>query len=158
MIAAARPVTPRYATAVRRRLRLGAAPRSPSGSASDVPLPALARHRLVLAADDPGLACEPGQRTFTVAVYEAVCGARVVGRAPADSAVRFELELAPGAGPPVPYRARAALAATGEYEVRLPYPSEAGYVVRSGSRTGSLVVTEADVREGRTVAGPSFEP
>ena len=123
-----------------------------------VPLPALARHRLVFAADDSDLAREPGQRPFTVAVYEVVRGARVVGRAPAGSVVRFELELAPGAGPPLPYRARAAVAATGEYEIRLPYPSEAGYVVRSGSRSGSLVLTEADVREGRTVAGPSFEP
>jgi hypothetical protein len=39
----------------------------------------------------------------------------------------------------------------------LPYPSEAGYVVQSGSRSEILTLSEADVREGRTVSGPSFE-
>jgi len=122
-----------------------------------VPLPALSRHRLVFVADDSDLAREPGQRPWTLAVYEVVRGARVVGRAPEASRVSFELSLPLGSGPPLRYKANAAVAATGAYEIRLPYPSEAGYVVRSGTRAGSLGLSEADVREGRTVQGPSFE-
>jgi hypothetical protein len=121
------------------------------------PLPALSRHRLVFVANDSDLAREPGRSPWTVAVYEVVRGARVVGRASAASRVRFELPLPLGSGPPLHYRASAAVAATGEYEIRLPYPTEAGYVVRSGLRRETLVLSEADVREGRTVSGPSFE-
>jgi hypothetical protein len=122
------------------------------------PLPALSRHRLVFAADDSDLAREPGRPPWTVAVYEVVQGARVVGRAPGASRVSVELSLPLGSGPPLRYRAVAAVGATGEYEMRLPYPSEAGYVVQSGSRTEILTLSEADVREGRTVRGPSFGP
>jgi asparagine N-glycosylation enzyme membrane subunit Stt3 len=122
-----------------------------------VPLPALSRHRLVFVADDSDLAREPGRRPWTVAVYEVVQGARIVGRAPAASRVSFELSLPVGSGPPLRYRASAAVAATGDYEIRLPYPSEDGYVVQSGPRSETLVLSEADVREGRTVSGPSFE-
>jgi asparagine N-glycosylation enzyme membrane subunit Stt3 len=122
-----------------------------------VSLPPLARHRLVYVADDSDLAREPGQRPWTLAVYEVVRGALVVGRAPAASRLSFELSLTLGPGPPLLYRAFATAGATGEYEIRLPHPSAAGYVVRFGSRTGSLVLSEADVREGVTVEGPSFE-
>lgn len=118
------------------------------------PVPALSRHRLVFVADDSDLARERGP--WTVAVYEVVRGARVVGRAPGASRVSFELLLPLGAGPPLRFRAVAAVAATGEYEMRLPHPSEAGYVVRSGPRTETLTLSEAEVREGRTVEGPSF--
>jgi asparagine N-glycosylation enzyme membrane subunit Stt3 len=121
------------------------------------PMPALSRHRLVFVADDSDLAREPGRPPWTLAVYEVVRGALVVGRAPGPSRVSFELSLPFGSGPPLRYRASAAVAATGDYEVRLPYPSEAGYVVRSGSRAETLVISEADVREGRRVEGPSFE-
>jgi dolichyl-diphosphooligosaccharide--protein glycosyltransferase len=121
------------------------------------PLPALSRHRLVFVADDSDLAREPGRPPWTVAVYEVVQGARIVGRAPAASRVSFELSLPVGSGPPLRYRASAAVAATGDYEIRLPYPSEDGYVVQSGPRSETLVLSEADVREGRTVSGPSFE-
>jgi hypothetical protein len=111
----------------------------------------------VFVADDSDLAREPGRRPWTVAVYEVVQGARVLGRAPGARGVSFELSLPLGPGPPLRYRAVAAVAATGDYEIRLPYPSEAGYVVQSGSRSEILTLSEADVREGRTVSGPSFE-
>ena len=70
-----------------------------------------------------------GSRRGRVAVYEVVRGARVVGRAPAGSRVSFELSLPLGSGPPLRYRAVAAVAATGDYEIRLPHPSDAGYLV-----------------------------
>ena len=41
---------------------------------------------------------------------------------------------------------------------RLPYPSEEGYAVRLGRERRGLEVDEADVREGRTLEGPRFEP
>jgi asparagine N-glycosylation enzyme membrane subunit Stt3 len=122
------------------------------------PLPAFSRHRLVFVADDSDLAREPGRPPFSVAVYEVVQGARVVGRAPPGSRVSFELSLPLGSGPPLGYRAVATVAATGAYELRLPHPSPAGYLVRSGSREATLALSEASVREGRTIRGPSFEP
>ena len=121
-----------------------------------VPLRTLSRHRLVFVADDSDLAREPGRPPSTVAVYEVVRGALVSGRAPGASRLSFELSLPLGSGRPLLYRASAVVTATGDYEIRLPHPSEAGYVVRSGSRAGTLVLSEADVREGRTVTGPSF--
>jgi dolichyl-diphosphooligosaccharide--protein glycosyltransferase len=121
-----------------------------------VPMPALTRHRLVFVADDSDLAREPGRRPWSLAVYEVVRGALVVGRATGASRVSFELWFPLGTSPALRYKATATVGATGEYEIRLPHPSATGYVVRSGSHRGSLVLSEADVREGRTVSGPSF--
>jgi hypothetical protein len=117
----------------------------------------LARHRLVFVADDADLA-RGGDPPWRAAVYEIVPGARVTGRASGAEAVAFELAVPLPGRPPVRYRASAPVDTAGGYEIRLPYPSEEGYAVRAGSRRGSLVLSEADVREGRTVSGPSFEP
>jgi len=118
---------------------------------------ALAQHRLVFVADDADLAHGPGERPWRVAVYEIVRGAQVVGRAAAsDERVRFELAVPLPGRPSARYRAEAPVDAAGRYQIRLPYPAPSGYTVRAGSRRESLALSEADVREGRTVAGPSF--
>jgi hypothetical protein len=122
----------------------------------DEPDRALARHRLVFLTDDTDLARRPGENPFRVAVYEIVPGALVVGRAPGEEFVEFVLLVRVPGRPTLRYAARAAVDATGRYEIRLPYPSDEGYTVRSGSRRASLRLSLADVREGRTVAGPSF--
>ena len=122
----------------------------------DAPERALARHRLVFLTDDSGLARGRRELPFRAAVYEIVQGARVVGRAPGAEAVEFGLLVRVPGRPPLRYAARAPVDAAGGYELRLPYPSAAGYSVRSGSHRASLTLSLADVREGRTVAGPSF--
>jgi len=122
------------------------------------PAQALARHRLVFVADDLDLARGPAEPPWIAAVYEIVRGARVVGHAPGTRSVRFELAVPLPGRAPVRYNAQAPVDATGRYEIRLPYPTESGYAVHAGSRHGSLALSEADVREGRTVAGPSFVP
>src|SRR5262245_3689371 len=119
---------------------------------------ALARHRLVYVADDAGLARPPGEPPWAAAVYEIVPGARVLGQAPAGASVDFELAVPLPGRAPLLYRAGAAADPSGRYEIRLPYPSEEGYAVRAGSQRDSLALSEADVREGRTVSGPSFAP
>jgi hypothetical protein len=119
------------------------------------PLAPLTHHRLVFVADDADLVREPGAAPWAVAVYEIVRGARVVGRAPGARSVSFEVAL-PGVG--LRYRASATVAADGGYELRLPHPSATPYTVRAGAREARLELSEADVREGRTVEGPSFEP
>ena len=121
------------------------------------PSSALGRHRLVFLADDGDLVLRPAQARWTVGVYEIVPGARVRGRATGRFA-QFELDVPLPGRAPIRYRARVPVAADGSYEVRLPYATEAGYAVRSGRRQGSLTLSEDDVREGRTVAGPSLEP
>lgn len=122
----------------------------------DEPERALARHRLVFLTDDTDLARAPGQSAFRVAVYEIVPGALVVGRAPGAEFVEFTLLVRVPGRPSLRYAARAPVDASGRYEIHLPYPTDEGYTVRSGSRRASLTLSLADVREGRTVAGPSF--
>jgi hypothetical protein len=116
---------------------------------------ALTGHRLRFVADDSDLA-RGGEAPFRAAVYEIVPGARVVGHAPGVESAVFEVAVPLPGRAPVRYRASAPVDGAGGYEIRLPYPSEAGYTVRAGERRGALVLSEADVREGRTVAGPSF--
>lgn len=58
---------------------------------------------------------------------------------------------------PIRYKASAPVDPSGRYEIRLPYATEEGYAVRAGPRRGSLGLSEADVRGGRTVPGPSLE-
>ncbi len=116
---------------------------------------ALAHHRLVFVADDAALP-RAGEPPWTLAVYEIVTAARVVGSAPAGSRVSFELELR--LPQPLRYRASARADGAGRYEIMLPYPSEQPYTVRSGQQVAALRLAEADVREGRRVAGPSFAP
>jgi hypothetical protein len=115
-------------------------------------------HRLVFVADDGDLAREPGERPWRAAVYEIVPGARVEGRAPGQGRVEFELAVPLPGRAPIRYKASAAVDASGRYEIRLPYATEEGYAVRAGPRRGSLVLSDEDVREGRTVAGPSLAP
>lgn len=117
----------------------------------------LARHRLIYLADDTDLMRARAQPPRRLAVYEIVPGARVVGAAPAGQAIRFELMLHLPEQEPILYSATVQSDAGGRYELRLPYPSEAGYVVRMGSERQKLPVTETDVREGRTLEGPRFE-
>jgi hypothetical protein len=123
----------------------------------DAPEQALARHRLVFVSEEMGLGRGRREPPLRVAVYEIVQGARVVGRAPGEAAVEFEVLVRVPGRPPLRYAARAPVDAAGGYELRLPYPSEDGYAVRSGARRASLTLSLADVREGRTVRGPSFE-
>ena len=64
---------------------------------------------------------------------------------------------------PILYVATAWANASGLYELRLPSPAggdsnEGGYIVRMGRARGKLRVSEADVREGRTLEGPRLEP
>ena len=59
---------------------------------------------------------------------------------------------------PIFYVATARSDGSGRYALHLPYPSDTGYVVRMGSERRVLRVDEADILEGRTLAGPSFEP
>jgi hypothetical protein len=118
----------------------------------------LSHHRLVYLTDDADLKRAHGKPPRRVAVYEIVPGAHVVGAAPAGESIRFELMLRlPGHGP-IFYVATAKADVSGRYEVRLPYPSDPGYVVRLGPERRGLEVGEADVREGRTLEGPHFEP
>jgi dolichyl-diphosphooligosaccharide--protein glycosyltransferase len=119
---------------------------------------ALAHHRLLFVSDYSDVARQRRPRPWRAVVYEIVRGARVVGRAPGEAEVRFELVVPLPAREPVSYRASARVDPSGDYEIRLPYPSETGYVVRAGSQLASLVVREAEVRDGLTVAGPRFEP
>jgi dolichyl-diphosphooligosaccharide--protein glycosyltransferase len=121
------------------------------------PSDALTRHRLVFVADDSVLPRHPGEPSWIAAVYEIVPGARVLGLASGETVVSFDLAVPVPHGEPVRYRAEAAVDASGAYEIRLPYPSESGYAVHAGSQRGSLILGEADVREGRTVVGPSFQ-
>jgi asparagine N-glycosylation enzyme membrane subunit Stt3 len=117
---------------------------------------ALARHRLVFVADDTDLA-RAGEPPWTVAVYEMLPGAEVTGRALAGSSVRFELPVALAGRRPVPFRASARAGADGRYALRLPQPSAGEpYLVAAGDETARFALGEADVREGRRVAGPNF--
>jgi dolichyl-diphosphooligosaccharide--protein glycosyltransferase len=118
----------------------------------------LGRHRLVHLVDDGDPGPSSGQAPRRVGVYEIVPGAHVQGTAPAGEAIRLELLLRLPEQAPIFYVATARADASGRYAVHLPYPSDAGYVVRMGSERRVLRVDEADVREGRTLAGPSFEP
>jgi hypothetical protein len=64
------------------------------------------------------------------------------------------------------YGAAATASPEGRYGIRLPYPTDAPvstevraegpYRVRSGDRSAEIVLREADVRAGATVAGPSL--
>jgi asparagine N-glycosylation enzyme membrane subunit Stt3 len=119
---------------------------------------ALSHHRLVYLTDDSDLKRAPGRPPRRVAVYEIVPGARVVGVAPAGESVRFELMLRLPGQEPIFYAASARADASGRYDVRLPYPADPGYVARLGPERRVLAVSEADVREGRTLEGPRFEP
>jgi hypothetical protein len=119
---------------------------------------ALSRHRLVFIADDGDLVREPGERPWRAAVYEIVPGARVEGRGPGEGRVEFELAIPFPGRAPIRYKASAPVDASGRYEIRLPYATQEGYAVRAGSERGSLVLSDDDVREGRTVAGPSLAP
>jgi hypothetical protein len=118
---------------------------------------ALTGHRLRFVADDSDLGLA-GAAVWRAAVHEIVPGARVVGRAPGAESVAFEAAVPLPGRRPLRYRASARVDAAGGYEIRLPYPSEAGYAVRAAGRSGALVLSEADVREGRTVSGPSLQP
>jgi dolichyl-diphosphooligosaccharide--protein glycosyltransferase len=118
----------------------------------------LGRHRLVYLADDADLERPAGQPVWRVAVYEIVAGARVVGSALADQEVRFEQMLRLPGQPPILHVASARADSRGRYELRLPYPNEGGYVVRMGQTRSTLRVSEADVREGRTLEGPRMDP
>jgi len=133
-------------------VRTDGAPAFPGG-----PRDALTRHRLVFVADDDVLPRRAGEPSWIAAVYEIVPGARVLGSAPGASAVSFDLAVPVPFGTPLRYRAEAPVDGSGRYEIRLPYATGAGYAVRAGSRRGSLVLSDEDVREGRTVVvGPEF--
>jgi hypothetical protein len=129
-----------------------------AGLALPGPEHALERHRLVFLADDADLARPRGEPVWRVAVHEIVPGARVSGRGRPGASVRFELEVPLPGRAPARYRARTRVDPDGRYEVRLPYPSAAGYAVSSGSERRTLELSEPDVREGRAVAGPRFAP
>ena len=120
------------------------------------PIAPLSRHRLLFIASDVDLVRERGIAPFAVAVYEVVRGALVAGRAPGAFDVSFETSLDVGTGVPVRYHATALVDAAGAYEIRLPHPT--AYTVRAGAEAAPLSLSDADVREGRTVAGPSFGP
>jgi asparagine N-glycosylation enzyme membrane subunit Stt3 len=120
------------------------------------PPEALSRHRLVFVADDSVLPRLRGEPSWIAAVYEIVPGARVLGSAPGERRVSFDLALPLSDGEPLRYHAEAAVADSGRYEIRLPYATQAGYAMRAGARHGSLVLSEADVQEGRTVVAPSL--
>jgi dolichyl-diphosphooligosaccharide--protein glycosyltransferase len=118
----------------------------------------LGRHRLVHLADDADLKRPAGQPPWRIAVYEIVPGALVLGTAPAGREVRFEQMLRLPGQPPILYVASVWADASGRYAQRLPYPNEGGYVVRMGQTRRTLRVSEADVREGRTLEGPRLDP
>jgi dolichyl-diphosphooligosaccharide--protein glycosyltransferase len=133
-------------------LALRLAPRrTPRGTLADPP--ALARHRLVFVADDAGLA-RAGEPPWTVAVYEVVPGAELTGRAPAGAAVRFQLPVALAGRAPLRLRGTVRAGADGRYALRLSQPG--AYRVSAGGDSADLALAEADVREGRRVAGPNF--
>jgi dolichyl-phosphooligosaccharide-protein glycotransferase len=121
------------------------------------PANALTRHRLLMVEDDTDLVRGSGAQPWIAAVYELVPGALVVGRAPGESAVLFELEVPLPGRLPLRYQAAVRVDGSGGYQIRLPYPSEQGYAVRTDSYFGSLRISEGEVREGRTVLGPSIE-
>jgi dolichyl-diphosphooligosaccharide--protein glycosyltransferase len=136
---------------------------------SQNPANALARHRLLFLSDDSDLfGTLRGRPPWTAAVFEIVRGAEVVGRAPGRSQVTFELQLELADRQPLLYAASAPVDSAGRYQIRLPYANEGpvssyvraedSYRVASGGQTHRLALSEADVREGRTVEGPSFDP
>jgi len=127
----------------------------------------LAHHRLIYATDDIDLGGGSGNTPWSAArLFEIVPGALVAGRARPGALVRFRLRLRLADGTPVEYAPSAEADAAGRYEIRLPYPTEAAaeasvrsegsYAVASEETTLALALSEADVREGRAVAGPSF--
>jgi hypothetical protein len=132
------------------------------------PADALSRHRLVFLSDDSDLLAMAAQRPWTAAVFEIVPGAEVVGWAPGQDRVRFELRLALVDRGALLYAASAEVDSAGRYHIRLPYATEGpmgsyvraeeSYRVASGGQTNRLDISDADVREGRTVEGPSFAP
>jgi len=138
-----------------------------SGRALDVP--ALAHHRLVFHArssrgDD--LVAEPPQ--VALGVWEPVPGARVAGRAPPGDRIQVALPLATAAGARHVYRTRTRADASGRYELVVPYANTGpagravvpgrAYRLEGAAGRGELVVSESDVREGRSVRGPSLLP
>jgi hypothetical protein len=110
----------------------------------------------VFVADDADLP-RAGEPPWGVAVYEVVPGAEVTGSAPPGAAVRFELPIALAGGASTRFRATTRAGDDGRYAIRLPQPSaSAPYRVSAGGESASFPLAEADVREGRRVAGPSF--
>lgn len=95
-------------------------------------------------------------------VYERVAGARVDGRAPPGKTVLAQISVYTNRGRLFTYRQKTRADSNGRYTLRLPYASDPAshpqgeWRLQSGGEGRPLAVSEASVREGRDVAGPTF--
>ncbi|MED5261372.1 MAG: STT3 domain-containing protein [Myxococcota bacterium] len=95
-------------------------------------------------------------------VFERVPGAAVSGRAAPGQSVIARIAVRTNRGRQFTYRQQARTDSLGRYALRLPYAShspahpEATWRLESGGEKHVLDVGEAEVRDGRPVAGPSF--
>ena len=125
--------------------------------------PGLARHRLLY--ESPLDARRAAVGRSDVRVFEYVRGAEVSGRAPAGAIVGATLGYESNRGRRGRYRTSAQADASGRYRLRLPYSTrgappgvatDPAYRISSGGRTVLLAVDERPVRDGLSLAGPSF--
>jgi asparagine N-glycosylation enzyme membrane subunit Stt3 len=146
------------------RARLSPQPLAP-GSLADALIfrdgAELARHRLVF--ESQGARFTDAAAHALYKVFEFVAGAEVEGRSAPGSTIAVALDLRTPRGRAFTYEAHSVAGADGTYRVRLPYANRGGppsvsaapyYRLRCADQTGRLVLSEADVRDGRRVAGP----
>jgi dolichyl-diphosphooligosaccharide--protein glycosyltransferase len=125
--------------------------------------PGLERHRLVYESPLGGQYVDFGRSEYRV--FERVAGATIAGNAPPGATVHAVLVYESNRRRRGRYQNSAVADEGGRYELRVPYASRgappavrstAAYRIVSGESVADLVVEEADVQEGRAVAGPNF--
>jgi asparagine N-glycosylation enzyme membrane subunit Stt3 len=124
-------------------------------------VPAVARHRLVFESRPK----QRGRRVPAFKVYEHVRGALLSGAAEPGTRVEAHLDLETNQGRRFAFVATAMADEFGRFTLRFPYATQgappavrtADHVeLRGAGGSARVVVREADVREGRTVAVPPF--
>ncbi len=122
-------------------------------------LPPLQRHRLIM---ETSLARPPFPH---VMIYEIVAGARIEGSAAPGEVVQLRLPIRSNMrAAPFSYRTRSVADDDGRYRFAVPYPTGAAapirtgarYLLRCGGESAAVVVSEASVADGATIAGPTF--
>lgn len=125
--------------------------------------PALERHRLIY--ESPPLARTEPPSPSLYKLFEYVRGARVVGRASPGARVRASLPLQSNRRRKITYTAEVVASPSGEYVFRFPYANSGGprgvrvgasYRIECRGEAGNVVLDEAAVSAGETVAGPEL--
>jgi asparagine N-glycosylation enzyme membrane subunit Stt3 len=123
----------------------------------------LVHHRLIF--EGVPFEGEPGVERSFYKLYELVEGARVEGSAPPGSIVEARLSLFPRLGGELLFATASQVGASGRYSVTLPYPNEPfseavavedSYSLQGPRHSVRLRVTEAQVKNGATLEGPSL--